>query len=156
MSKRTTWEGTATDLLAAVNGETTDAVRRERKWPKDGRALSGRLRRATPALRRIGITVDRDREGKARTKKITISCSPGVAEKSGIFASAASAKPTPAQKTHDINVVEADPRRTQTCDADANDAGADAEDADGDDRSPLENGVVDGTLDAAVPWEVEL
>jgi hypothetical protein len=149
MSKRTTWEGTATDLLAAVNGETTDAVRREKKWPKDGRALSSRLRRATPALRRIGITVDRDREGKARTKKITISCSPGVAEKLGNFASAAFATPAPAQNARDIKSVEADAGGTQTCEADANDAGVDANDSDGDDGGG-------GVVDADIPWEVEL
>jgi hypothetical protein len=65
MSNRSAWEGTATDLLAALCGETTDAVQRLRKWPKDGRALSGRLRRATPGLRKLGVIVDRDREGKA-------------------------------------------------------------------------------------------
>ena len=35
MSKNAEWTGTATDLLAALKGETTDAVRREKKWPKD-------------------------------------------------------------------------------------------------------------------------
>jgi len=37
MSKKSHWEGTTTDLLSALAGETSDAVRLERKWPKNGR-----------------------------------------------------------------------------------------------------------------------
>ena len=149
MSKRTRWEGTATDLLSALNGETTEDVKREKKWPKDGRAVSGRLRRAAPGLRQIGITVERDREGKAaRNRKITISRAAEVAENGGNFASASSAASAVPRNACEINNPEAEAKRTQTCGADANDAGADANDLDGDGRNPSENGGADGADDA--------
>lgn len=163
MSKRTRWDGTATDLLSALNGETTDDVKREKKWPKNGRAVSGRLRRAAPGLRQIGITVERDREGKARNRKITISRAAEVAENGGNFASASSAPSAVPRNASEINNPGADAKRTQTCGADANDAGADANDLDGDGRNPLENGGADGTDDAdanfpsvSEPWRVDL
>jgi hypothetical protein len=163
MSKRTKWEGTATDLLSALNDETTDAARREKKWPKDGRAVSGRLRRATPGLRKIGITVERDREGKVRKRKITTSCAAVVTENGGNFASASSAGPAVALNASNINGPEADARWTQTCGVDANDAGADANDTDSGGRNPLEDGAADGTDDAdanspsvSEVWHVDL
>jgi hypothetical protein len=163
ISKRTRWEGTATDLLSALNDETTEAVRREKKWPKDGRAVSGRLRRATPGLRKIGITVERDREGKARNRQITISRAAELAENGGNFASASSAASAVPRNAREINNPGADVKRTQTCGADANDAGTDANDLDGDGRNPLENGGADGTDDAnanfpsvSEPWRVDL
>jgi hypothetical protein len=162
MSNRARWEGTATALLSALNGETTEAVQREKKWPKDGRTVSGRLRRATPGLRQIGITVERDREGKKRTRTIIL-CRVANAENGGIFASASSAAPAEVPNFSNINDLEADPRRTQTCGADGNDAGADAHDFDSDGRNPLENGGADDTDEAdanfpsvSEPWRVDL
>ncbi len=162
MSKRTSWEGTATDLLSALNGETTEAVQREKKWPKDGRAVSGRLRRATPGLRQIGITVERDREGKKRTRTIIL-CRVANAENGGIFASASSAASAVAGNASEINSLEADAKRTQTCGADANDAGADTNDFDSDGPNPLENGGADAADEAdanspsvSEPWRVDL
>jgi len=162
MSKRTRWEGTATDLLSALNGETTEDVKREKKWPKDGRAVSGRLRRAAPGLRQIGITVERDREGKKRTRTIIL-CRVANAENGGIFASASSAASAVAGNASEINSLEADAKRTQTCGADANDAGADTNDFDSDGPNPLENGGADAADEAdanspsvSEPWRVDL
>lgn len=56
-AKPTEWWGTATQLLAAVNLRVPLDAQKERGWPKDGARLSGRLRRAAPALRRAGIEV---------------------------------------------------------------------------------------------------
>lgn len=123
MSTQSKWDGPATDLLSAINGVTADAVQREKTWPKDGRALSGRLRRATPGLRKIGIAVERDRKGKVRTRKITISRPAAVAENDGNSMSASSAASAVALNVSNINGHEADARRTQTCGADANDVG---------------------------------
>src|SRR5262249_14022656 len=103
MSKRTRWEGTATDLLCALKGARTDDVKREKKWPKDGRAVSGRLRRAAPGLRQIGITVERDREGKARTRTITLSRVAENAENGGNSASALSAASAVPRNACEIN-----------------------------------------------------
>jgi hypothetical protein len=160
MSTQAKWDGTATDLLSAVNGVTADAVQREKKWPKDGRALSGRLRRATPGLRKIGINVERDREGKARTRRIMISGLAAGVENGGTSASAASAV---ASNIRDINDIRAESRRTQTCGADAQDGKADAEYFVSYGPNPLENRGADNRDDAdanfpsvSEPWQVDL
>ncbi len=41
-------------------------------WPDSPRALAGRLRRAATGLRKIGIDVGFEREGRARTRIINI------------------------------------------------------------------------------------
>ena len=61
--KETTWEGTATDLLAELVLLVGDKVTRAKTWPNNGRALSGHLRRAASFLRRVGIDVAFEREG---------------------------------------------------------------------------------------------
>ncbi|MEX2013931.1 MAG: hypothetical protein WD896_01085, partial [Parcubacteria group bacterium] len=52
------WEGTATELLQALNVFAGEDVRKQRGWPKNARALSGHLRRIMPNLRTVGINVD--------------------------------------------------------------------------------------------------
>jgi hypothetical protein len=52
-----TWEGTMTALLEEIGRLVAEETRRERSWPKDATRLSGRLRRAAPALRTKGITM---------------------------------------------------------------------------------------------------
>jgi hypothetical protein len=58
MATRPRWEGTATDLLAALAAAKPDVRRGDKKWPANVGALLGRLRRVTPGLRRIGIRVE--------------------------------------------------------------------------------------------------
>jgi hypothetical protein len=61
------WTGTATELLLAITPE-----RIHRDWPQNGRALSGRLRRAAPPLRVLGVSVVfNERDAKARTLTVT-------------------------------------------------------------------------------------
>jgi hypothetical protein len=50
----------------------SDNVTTPKSWPKSARALSGRLRRAAPFLRKIGIEIDYSKEGRARTRIIHI------------------------------------------------------------------------------------
>ena len=76
MTKQTVWTGTASDLLDALSEETGETVRRAKSWPATPRALSGRLKRAATFLRQVGIDISFDREGRARTRIITISLSP--------------------------------------------------------------------------------
>lgn len=47
------WSGTASDLLELIAPDP-----RPRGWPRSPRALSGRLRRASPALRQMGVEVE--------------------------------------------------------------------------------------------------
>ena len=51
------WEGTATDLLAILNGRVPEEIQRRKYWPKTPAKLSGALRRAAPGMRRVGVTV---------------------------------------------------------------------------------------------------
>ena len=48
-------------------------MRREKSWPKDGRALSNRLRRLAPNLRQVGVRIKFDQtEGRGKEKKRVI------------------------------------------------------------------------------------
>ena len=69
---RTVWTGTASDLLGALAGAAGDRAAASKHWPDSPRALSGRLRRAAPFLRRIGVDIGFEREGRARTRTINI------------------------------------------------------------------------------------
>ncbi len=67
------WTGSATELLARLNGFVAEDVRRTRAWPKGSAQLSGRLRRAAPLLRRVGVSVNLDaRHPETRVKQIEI------------------------------------------------------------------------------------
>ncbi len=67
------WEGTATELLQALNARTDDAIQRQKSWPRSPRALSGILRRLAPNLRAVGVEVDFSREaGGKRRRMITV------------------------------------------------------------------------------------
>ena len=54
---RTTWTGTATDLLAELDAAADDRSKWSRGWPGSGRALSDALRRLAPSLRARGVDV---------------------------------------------------------------------------------------------------
>ena len=67
MTGRTEWTGTATDLLGTLDEEVGEKAAKAKTWPSSARALSGRLRRAATFLRKVGIDISFDREGRART-----------------------------------------------------------------------------------------
>ena len=58
MEEYDAFEGTATELLAAINERTAETERKERGWPKQARGLTGHLKRIAPNLRRLGIACD--------------------------------------------------------------------------------------------------
>src|SRR5439155_14949278 len=67
------WSGTATELMAALAEKAGERTVKAKEWPGNPRALSGRLRRAAPLLRKLGIEIDfGEREGKARNRTISI------------------------------------------------------------------------------------
>jgi hypothetical protein len=102
------WEGTATELLTAITPE-----RVPKDWPRNGRAMGGRLRRAAPALRSTGIGVDFPRTEHARQIRLTVESRrngepKGEAESKGkgdlpSSASFASAKPLDQPRRDDAN-----------------------------------------------------
>jgi hypothetical protein len=72
MTTRTEWTGTASELLGALAEMAGERVAKAKTWPDSPRALAGRLRRAATFLRKIGIDVGFEREGRARTRTIRI------------------------------------------------------------------------------------
>ena len=75
MAGRTTWTGSASDLLRLCAESTRDDVSRGTLWAKNPRALAGRLRRAQTFLRTLGIEIAFSREGRTGTRMIRVSMS---------------------------------------------------------------------------------
>jgi hypothetical protein len=73
---RRTWSGTASDFLQM----STEVLSRvmpgdsiaSAGWPKNARALAGRLRRSQTFLRTLGIEISFSRDGRAGTRLIRI------------------------------------------------------------------------------------
>jgi hypothetical protein len=57
VAEQSEFEGTAQELLATLEARVAEGVRKSRFWPKNPRALSARLRRSAPGLRRGGVDV---------------------------------------------------------------------------------------------------
>ncbi len=73
MANRSTWTGSASDLLRAGADLTGPGLPSgAAAWPKNPRALAGRLRRAQPFLRALGIELAFNREGRTGTRVIRI------------------------------------------------------------------------------------
>jgi hypothetical protein len=71
MAERSSWTGSAADLLRAGAGWSSSGIPRDRTgWPKNPRALAGRLRRAQTFLRVLGIDITFSREGRAGNRII--------------------------------------------------------------------------------------
>jgi hypothetical protein len=123
MATRTVRTQTASDLLGALAESAGERATKTKTWPDSPRALAGRLRRAAPFLRKIGIEISFEREGHARTRMIRITATDTYRpEYAGNFASASSA-PTP--KLNSGNDLAASPLRT-VCGRYTDDAGAKA------------------------------
>ena len=54
---RGAWEGSASELLDAVNDTASEQVQKGKEWPKSPRGLRSALERAAPGLRGVGIAV---------------------------------------------------------------------------------------------------
>ena len=73
MADRAQWTGSASDLLlASANVAGNLMVGNRSGWPKNPRALAGRLRRAQTFLRALGIEIVFSRDGQLGTRTITI------------------------------------------------------------------------------------
>jgi hypothetical protein len=64
MANRTRWVGTASDLLNAVGIGEDRLAGKIQDWPRNPRALAGRLRRSQASLRTLGIEIAFKREGQ--------------------------------------------------------------------------------------------
>lgn len=73
VQERGTWEGTASDLFAAFKVNHDDEMRaKDGGWPRRPDGLSRRLEVLHSTLADAGVTLRRSREGKNRTRKITL------------------------------------------------------------------------------------
>jgi hypothetical protein len=70
MSERSSWTGSAADLLRVSLEDTGEIPMTSVGWPKNPRALAGRLRRAQTFLRALGIDIAFSREGRAGSRVI--------------------------------------------------------------------------------------
>lgn len=125
MTERTVWTGTASDLLGALGEVAGERIAKSKTWPDSPRALSGRLRRAATFLRKIGIEVSFEREGRARTRiiRITAACADPLPERGGVQPSAPSVPSAPRPKSIPDNDFAASAPRTVVNDADARASG---------------------------------
>src|SRR5262249_53970607 len=73
MADRTTWTGSASDLLRVCAESARESPPGGIAWAKNPRALAGRLRRAQTFLRSVGIEITFSREGRTGTRMITVS-----------------------------------------------------------------------------------
>jgi hypothetical protein len=73
MADRAQWAGSASDLLQAGTNVAGNPMVADRSgWPKNPRALAGRLRRVQTLLRTLGIEIVFGREGRSGTRTIRI------------------------------------------------------------------------------------
>ena len=104
MVTRTVWTGTASDLLGALGVVAGERIAKSKTWPDSPRALAGRLRRAATFLRKIGIEIGFDREGRARTRVIRITkATPPRPDREGAGSSAPSASSVRIPKSNTAN-----------------------------------------------------
>jgi hypothetical protein len=75
MADRTTWIGSASDLLRLCAESTRESPPGGIAWAKNPRALAGRLRRAQTFLRTFGIEITFSREGRTGMRMIRVSTS---------------------------------------------------------------------------------
>ncbi len=70
--ERKEWLGIATDLLDELREFVSDQISRDKKlWPQTGKRLSENLNRVAPALRRVGVEIERH-SGKNNARLIKL------------------------------------------------------------------------------------
>ncbi len=64
------WQGTAAELLAALDDQADDRARRSPGWPKTPQGMRSAIDRIAPNLRRLGITIERHKETAGRRRRL--------------------------------------------------------------------------------------
>lgn len=67
------WSGELADLLETLTQALRTPDRPPKGWPPDAARLSGRLKRAAPALRALGVAVELGEDEETRHRTVTIS-----------------------------------------------------------------------------------
>jgi hypothetical protein len=68
LEEQSEWEGEPAHLLQCLIDLASEEQRQAKGWPRDPRSLGHSLRRLAPALRRAGITLDRDKGTRRRIR----------------------------------------------------------------------------------------
>jgi hypothetical protein len=68
----TSWEGTAAELLSALDTQAPEKTKRLKSWPSTPRVLASAIRRLAPNLRADGIGVELSRAGHDRRRVISL------------------------------------------------------------------------------------
>lgn len=125
MAARTPWTGTASELLGTLSKMAGERVANAKTWPDSPRALGGRLRRVAPFMRKIGVEIGFEREGRARTRviRITTTSTDPALERSEARPSAPSVSSAPTPKSSSTNGFVAPELRTVVDVADGNGCG---------------------------------
>jgi hypothetical protein len=151
------WTGNASALLGALDEKVDERVRKAKTWPDGPRALAGRLRRAATFLRKIGVEISFEREGRARTRtiRITVADADPATECGGARPSTPSASSAPTPKASLANDFAALDLRTVGSDADDTTVRADDANAQCGHANPLNISDVDGAdgADAKKPTQ---
>ena len=95
------WVGTSSELLALLTSAVGESICRSKLWPQTPEALRGRLKRAAPVLRQIGIRVVFGGTGRAR-RSVTL-CPPAV-DAGEPAPPAPPAPPSPANRINGLDV----------------------------------------------------
>ena len=118
MDARTGWTGTATDLLSELAKLVEEDARRDKEWPKNARALGGRLNRLAPSLRESGIEIKRGKSTDRKSARL-LTLSHAAADGAGTqtetneFAFELRPKDKPLKNKEKIDVSDATDGRTQ-------------------------------------------
>jgi energy-coupling factor transporter ATP-binding protein EcfA2 len=110
MANRTEWKGTASELLPLLTATVPERATKEKTWPKQANALSGKLRRVAPPLRKVGISIAFLREAHDRTRLVYIRSTrkPGEKDKTSSASSSSSAMEEKANKNNGQGADSAD------------------------------------------------
>jgi hypothetical protein len=76
-----------------LNAVADADARKQKGWPKNAQALSGLIRRISPALRRLGVGITHDTFGHAKTRTVIICYDPAKARGTSSASSAGGANP---------------------------------------------------------------
>lgn len=72
MEEKTEWQGTHTELLGELEKEAGERISESKSFPKNANALSRRLRRSAPSLRKIGVEIEHRKEGRVGKRMVYI------------------------------------------------------------------------------------
>jgi hypothetical protein len=154
------FEGTATELLSALDKLVDEKTRNLKSWPKSPKSLANGLRRLAPNLAAVGIDVDFIRD-KTKSRRRTISIRPTSEGKTSSESSDDSEKqaksdtfrPDSSDATSDANLNAADAHRPMHA---ASDATEGVSDAGSQDDRPKKNAAKSIVLDDADDSDAEI